>query len=143
MKKLLVALFAFIGFSVGTQAQSLEAGQPKRQLTKEEKEMKRIKDEVNMLIAFKQIGLDEETQKKVNEVLKESNVKTGEIRRNPDMTDEAKKTAIDAANKARVEKMKEIMGAEKFAQFQEIRKKQKEEAKQAEQQAQAAMPSKE
>lgn len=143
MKKnlaVLITLF-FVGFAA--QAQNLEAGQPPRQLTKEEREMRRIKEEANLLIAFKQIGLDEEAQKKVNEVMKESNTKMMEIRRNADMTPEAKKTAIDEANKARMDKMKEIMGAEKFAQFQEIRKKQREEAMKAEKEAKAEMPTKE
>lgn len=142
MKKILFAA-SFLAFGFIAQAQSLEAGQPKRQLTKEEREMRRIKDEANLLIAFKQIGLDEEAQKKVNEAMKESNIKTMEIRRNADLSDEAKKTALDEANKARTEKLKEIMGAEKFAQFQEIRKKQREEALKAEKQAQAEMPTKE
>lgn len=144
MKKIVFAIVAFIGFGFATKAQqSLEAGQPKRQLTKEEKEMKRIKEETNLLIAFKQIGLDEDAQKKVNEAMKESSLKTMEIRKNTSLSEEAKKTALDEANKARMDKLKEIMGAEKFAQFQEIRKKQREEALKAEKQAQAEMPIKE
>jgi hypothetical protein len=144
MKKIVFTLVAFVGFCLATQAQqSLEGTQPKRQPTKEEREMKRIKDEANLLIAFKQIGLDEEAQKKANEAMKEASAKSMEVRKNTSLSEEAKKTAIEEINKARMEKLKEIMGAEKFTQFQEIRKKQREEALKAEKQAQAEMPTKE
>jgi Spy/CpxP family protein refolding chaperone len=125
MKKLLlIASALFVFATVNAQ----EAPKAEKQMTKEEKQKMKEKQEADLAAAFKEIGLTDEDIQKVKAVMDETSKKNGEVRKNETMSDDRKKEQMKANNDEKNQKIKEIMGEEKYKQFNAIRKKQKESA---------------
>lgn len=138
MKKIIITTIGVVAIGFAVQAQEISTQPPRKMMTKEEKEMKKIKDETDLVASFKELGLDEATQKKIREAMSEAGAKNNEIRKNDALSEEQKKTQMMDVNKTKNDKFKEILGEEKFKQWNTIRKRQKEEAMKA-----AEMPVKE
>ena len=122
MKKLITVVCAMFVFVAISNAQTTEAKVP---ATKEEKQKMKEKQEADLAAAFKEIELTDEQVQQVKEVMTATNQKNKEIRMEASLTDEDKKTKINANNDEKNAKIKEIIGAEKYKQFNEIKKKQK------------------
>ena len=140
MKKVLLIAIAAIGFSTFSNAQQIPAGAESRQpLTKEEREMRKIKTEADLVASFKEVGLDEGQQKAMREAMQNASAKSMELRKDATLDEESKKAKQKELNEARNAEFKKIMGDEKYSKWEEIRKAQREEAKKN----QPAMPAKE
>jgi len=77
---------------------------------------------------LKEVGLSEDQIQQVKLVNTEAGKKSSEIKKHDSLSDEAKKEKNKEVNAEKTKKLKEIMGADKFKQFNDIRKKQKEAA---------------
>ena len=126
MKKLLLIASAMFVFAAVNAQEAPKADKP--QLTKEEKQKMKEKQEADINAAFKEIGLTDEQIQQVKTVMDEASKKNNELRKNETLTDEQKKEQMKANNDEKNQRMKEIMGEDKYKQFNAIRKKQKEAA---------------
>lgn len=124
MKKVFVTLMLLAGLSFAATAQQTE----KPQLSKEEKAKLKQKQEDELNAAFKEVGLTEEQIKQYKEVTVEANKKSNAVKSDATLTDEQKEAKRKEINSEKNDKLKEIMGADKYKQFNAIRKKQKEAA---------------
>lgn len=127
MKKVFLiacSLFVFAAIGNAQQAQTTEAKAP----TKEEREKMKQKQEEELAAAFKEIGLTEEQVKQVKAVMQESNDKNKALRSDNSISDDDKKAKMKENNDAKNARLKEIMGEEKYKQFNAIRKKQRDAA---------------
>lgn len=130
MKKI-IAVLLFTGlFATVTNAQTTApaSATAKPEMSKEEKAKQKIKQEEEMAAALKEVGLSEDQIQQVKEVNTEAGKKSSEIKKDDSLSDEAKKEKNKEVNAEKTKKLKEIMGSEKFKQFNDIRKKQKEAA---------------
>lgn len=121
MKKLFTvvcAMFLFVAFS---NAQAIET----KITTKEEKQRMKEKQEADLAVAFKEIGLSEEQVQQVKAVMEATNKKNKELRMDATLSDEDRKAKIQLNNEEKNAKIKSIMGDEKYKQFNEIKRKQK------------------
>jgi len=123
MKKLLLtALFAgtlaFISFAQDTQ--------DKKPTTKDEKAAMKAKREQDLTNALTQTGLTAEQQTKVREVLSDADQKSKDLKKDATLTEDQKVAKKEELNDAKNEKLKTIMGADKFKVWKSIKKKQSE-----------------
>ncbi|MFY7900737.1 MAG: hypothetical protein ACOVNY_11180 [Chitinophagaceae bacterium] len=100
----------------------------KPELTKEEKAKLKQKQEEETNAAFKEVGLTEEQINSIKEANVEAGKKSAEVRKDATLSDDAKKEKIKEINDQKTDKIKTIMGIDKYRQFLAIRKKQKEAA---------------
>lgn len=130
MKKIIAVLMLTGLFSTVTNAQTAvyASTEAKSEMSKEEKAKQKMKQEEEMAAAFKEIGLTEDQIKQVKEVNAVSGKKSSEIKKDDSLSDEVKKEKSKEVTAEKNKKLKEIMGEEKFKQFNDIRKKQKEAA---------------
>jgi Spy/CpxP family protein refolding chaperone len=129
MKKLFTvvcAMFVFVALSNAqtTEAKSTEAKAP----TKEERQKMKEKQEADLAAAFKEIGLTDEQVQQVKAVMDATNQKNKELRMDATLSDDDKKAKMKVNNDEKNEKIKSIIGDEKYKQFNAIKKKQKEAA---------------
>ncbi|MGG9972405.1 hypothetical protein ACQ33O_11475 [Ferruginibacter sp. SUN002] len=120
MKKLIFTSLLVGALAVTSFAQN---GTP---LTKEEKAAQKAKKEADLTSALIETGLTADQQTAVRETLEEAEEKNKEIKKNDALTDAEKTAKKDEVNSAKNDKLKQIMGAEKFKVWSAIRKKQKE-----------------
>jgi hypothetical protein len=117
-------MFVFAAATNAQEAKPTEAKVP----TKEEKQKMKEKQEADLASAFKEIGLTDEQVSKIKAASDEAGEKNKAIRADQALTDEQKKEKMKEVNDAKNAKIKEVMGEEKYKQFNAIRKKQKEAA---------------
>jgi len=97
-------------------------------LTKEEKAAQKVKKEADLTAALNETGLTNAQQNEVRETIKEADEKSKEIKNDDDLTDDEKAAKKEEVTNAKNDKLKQIMGADKFKVWNAIRKKQKEAA---------------
>lgn len=127
MKKVFVTLLTIGVFSIAANAQQAASAEAtaKPQMSKEEKAKQKQKQEEEMAAAYKEVGLTDEQIKQVKEINAEAGKKSAEVRKNATLSEEAKTEKMKAISIEKNNKIKEIMGKDKYKQFSEIRKKQK------------------
>jgi hypothetical protein len=127
MKKVLLILISLFVFAAISNAQEAPK-QEQKQMTKEEKEKMKQKQEEELAAAFKEVGLTDDQIKQVREAQSEASEKNKALRNDAALSDDDKKSKMKEVNDVKNAKIKEIMGEEKYKQFNAIRKKQKEAA---------------
>ncbi len=125
MKKLFTVVCAMFVFGTVINAQTAESKVP---ATKEEKQKMKEKQEADLAAAFKEIGLTDEQVQQVKSVMDATNQKNKELRMDATLSDDDKKAKMKVNNEEKNEKIKSIMGDDKYKQFNAIKKKQKEAA---------------
>lgn len=125
MKKLFTVVCAMFVFGTVINAQTAESKVP---ATKEEKQKMKEKQEADLAAAFKEIGLTDEQVQQVKAVMDATNQKNKELRMDATLSDDDKKSKMKVNNEEKNEKIKSIMGDDKYKQFNAIKKKQKEAA---------------
>lgn len=128
MKKVFVTLLTIGVFTIAANAQqatSAETTAAKPQISKEERAKLKQKQEEEMAAAYKEVGLTDEQIKQVKEANAEAAKKSAEVRKDATLSEEAKAEKLKAISTEKNNKIKEIMGKDKYKQFNEIRKKQK------------------
>jgi hypothetical protein len=130
MKKIIAVLMLTGLFSTVANAQTAAPAskEAKPEISKEEKAKQKMKQDEDMAAAFKEVGLSEDQIKQIKEVNAVSGKKSSEIKKDDSLSDEAKKEKSKEVTAEKNKKLKEIMGEEKFKQYNDIRKKQKEAA---------------
>jgi Spy/CpxP family protein refolding chaperone len=128
MKKLFITLLSVSVFAIAANAQEATPAADVKQPTKEEKQKMKEKQEADLAAAFKEIGLTDEQVSQIKAAMDEAGQKNKAIRTDANLSDEDKKAKIQEVNDAKNARIKEIMGEEKYRQFNAIRKKQKEAA---------------
>ncbi|UEG49113.1 hypothetical protein LK994_10770 [Ferruginibacter lapsinanis] len=120
MKKLIITCLFMSAFAFVSFAQN---NPPK---TKEQKAAEKAKKEADLVAAFTELGLPADQQTLVRMTLTDAEQKGKDIKNDDALTEAEKAAKKDEVNSAKNEKLKQIMGAEKFKQWSAIRKKQKE-----------------
>jgi Spy/CpxP family protein refolding chaperone len=129
MKKLFTVVCAMFVFAIVTNAQTTEAKSTETKVpTKEEKQKMKEKQEADLAAAFKEIGLTDEQVQQVKAVMDATNQKNKELRMDATLSDDDKKAKMKVNNDEKNEKIKSIMGEEKYKQFNAIKKRQKAES---------------
>ncbi|RYY84677.1 MAG: hypothetical protein EOO15_18835 [Chitinophagaceae bacterium] len=129
MKKYILLFACFAALSLGAAAQTGPSDAPK---TKEEKARMKEQQEADLVEAFKAAGLTDAQITSVREALETAGKASKDLKANTTLSEEQKleaKTKINADKNAR---LKEIMGADAYRKWNEIRKQQKTRAGQAE-----------
>jgi len=133
MKHLLITIIA-VGFAfTGVQAQEKEAikAPQEKTLSKEDKAAEKAKKESDLLEAFKTAGLTDQEQQKVRVIIEEKSVFGKALKADNSLSEEDRKAKNKEYNNVSNDKLKELLGAEKYKAFKNIQKEQKEAAKAA------------
>ena len=131
MKKIVLTAFTIAAFTFAANAQEAKTAQtanPEKTISKEEKEKMKANKEAEIDAAVKAAGLTDEQARKVKDVLKDAGIKANELKKNNALTEEQKTARKEEINTQKNNSLKEVMGADKFKAWTEIRKKQKLEA---------------
>jgi hypothetical protein len=100
----------------------------KKEIIMEEKVAIKAKKEADMAAAFKEVELTEDQITKYKEIQADANKKNKELAENTKLNDVEKEAAKKAISDIKNVQIKELLGTEKYKQFNSIRKKQKEAA---------------
>jgi LAS superfamily LD-carboxypeptidase LdcB len=123
-------LIAFAAFATTAGAQTTtttttttEAARPA--LTKEEKAKVKAQQEQDLTDALKKTGLTDAQQQAVRDALDAANKQNNDLKANTTLTEEQKAEEKKKISDAKNAKLKEIMGADGYRQYNAIRKEQK------------------
>ncbi len=122
MKKLIFTSLFLGAITLSTLAQGGN-GAP---LTKAEKAAQKEKKEADLVAALTETGLTADQQTLVRMTLKDAEEKGKEIKNDDALTQAEKDAKKEEVNSAKNDKLKQIMGADKFKTWSAIRKRQKE-----------------
>jgi hypothetical protein len=125
MKKLFLLSIAFAAITISASAQTEVAAQQVK-LSKEEKAKIKAKQDEDLKMALVETGLTEDQIRQVKETLDAASKKSTELKNNTSLSEDAKADEKKKINDEKNCRLKEIMGKEKYHQWNEIRKKQKE-----------------
>lgn len=122
MKKILITLLSVVMLSAAAEAQSAGTStiDKETKAKAKEKQLQDIKD------AMKSLGVTTEQAKLFNETSDAYGKKSSEIRKNASLSEEEKEKQLKANQEAKNNKLKEIIGEDKYKEFNKIRKAQKE-----------------
>lgn len=130
MKRIFIALAIAGAFTTAANAQQAATAAPtqeaKPQMSKEEKAKMKQKQEDDMMAAFKEAGLTDEQVKQIKEANEMASNKSKEVKKDATLADDAKKIKLKEISDEKNNKLKEIMGKDKYKIYTEARKKQKE-----------------
>lgn len=128
MKALTLATALLITSST-TFAQTTDTTIVKKELSKEEKAAQKAKSEADLMEAYQAAGLTEAQIASCKEAIADANKKTGEIKKNSELSDADKETAKKAIADQKTARLKEIMGEDAYKKYNAVRKKQKDASK--------------
>lgn len=123
MKKVLFILCSLFFFAVATNAQTTEAA---KIADKEAKAKAKAKQNEDIEAAIKEIGLTQQVATQFKETMNLYGSKGTEIRKNSALSEEEKEKQLKANMDEKNEKLKALIGADKYKEFNKIRKAQKE-----------------
>lgn len=131
MKKTVIvfvlSIFCATAINAQTPATTAPAGQEaKPKMTKEEREKQKLKEEENFNAAVKELGLTETQAQQLKEINSEAKKKRADLKKEESLSEEDKKAKGKEISTEANNKIKELIGADKLKQYNEIKKKQKE-----------------
>jgi hypothetical protein len=142
MKKIVLSVLALGLFSIAGFSQTAndapaakpatDAQAAKPAMTKQDKEKRKAQMEQELTETIKTLGLNADQEKQVREALDDANKKSSELKNNAALDEAAKMEQKKKINEEKNEKLKTIMGKDKFKQWSELRKQQKEKQMQSE-----------
>jgi hypothetical protein len=124
MKKLFIALTSLFVFSLASQAQSMDA---KAEKAARKEQMEKYKELQNNNIdkALSEVGVDKKTAAKFKDVSQEFGSKSSAVKKDESLSEEAKEAKLKEITEEKNARLKEIIGEDKYKQFNKIRKEQK------------------
>ncbi len=125
MKKIILTAFAFVACTIAVNAQTTDAAKPA--MSKEEKAKAKAKQEEDLTATLKELALSDDQSKTVRDILADATKKSNELKAKS-LTDAEKDAEKQKINEEKNGKLKELMGKEKYSQWNAIRKRQKEAA---------------
>lgn len=128
MKRIFLATIAITTFTFAINAQVATEAPAKPATAKEEKAKMKAKQEEELSSALNELGLTATQSQQVKDALTQASQKSTDLKAKTGMDDAAKEAEKQKINQEKNAKLKEIMGKDKFSQWNQIRKKQKERA---------------
>jgi len=122
MKKIIFTAFAMNVFFIAANAQTPADAKS----SKEDKAMMKAKMDEQVNDAIKELGLTDDQGNQVKDVMKDAAKRSNELKKDTTLNDDAKAAKKEDINSEKNDKLKQIMGADKFKQWNAIRKRQKE-----------------
>ncbi len=124
MKKILFTVASVFIIAVSTNAQT-DVATTNKAANKQAKEQVKQKQNEEVEKALKDAGIPEDKAAQFKETMKLYATKSSEVRKDASLTDEQRKEKIKALNQEKNAKLSEIAGADKYKEFNKIRKQQK------------------
>jgi crotonobetainyl-CoA:carnitine CoA-transferase CaiB-like acyl-CoA transferase len=124
MKKTFLALLVSLLVSTFSFAQTADTTH-KKELTKEEKAAIKAKSEAEVMQAYKEAGLTDAQIASCKEAVDAANQKSNELKKQTTLSDDEKAAAKKIITDEKNAKMKEIMGADAYKKYSDVRKAQK------------------
>jgi hypothetical protein len=125
MKKILFTVASVFIISVSINAQTADVAKTNKAAEKQAKEQVKQKQDQEVDKALKDAGIAEDKSAQFKETLKLYGTKSTEIRKDASLTDDQRKEKLKALNHEKNAKLSEIAGADKYKEFNKIRKQQK------------------
>ena len=125
MKKIIFAFLAFGAFTAA-QAQTASTDVTKAPLTKEQKAKQKAKKEQDLTDAIKQLGFTAEQEKGIREAFEIQSKKNELLKAKTDITEEVRAEEKKKISDEKNTKLKEIMGKDKYKEWNTLRKQQAE-----------------
>ncbi len=122
MKKIIFTTIAIITFSIVANAQT----KPDTKFSKEDKAAWKAKQDQELNDAIKETGLTDDQANQIKRVLKDASKKSSELKKDTTLNEDAKATKKEEINTEKNDKLIQIMGDDKYKQWNAIRKRQKE-----------------
>src|ERR1700735_3818865 len=111
MKKIIFTIIAICAFTIIANAQfTTEDNKP----TKEDKANAKAQQDQQLNDALQQIGLTDDQATQVKNALKDAMQKSNQLKKDTTLTDDAKATKKEEINNEKNDKLKQIMGADKY-----------------------------
>ena len=86
----------------------------------------KAKMDIQINDAIKQVGLTDEQGTQVKDILKDAQKRSSELKKDTSLNEEVKAVKKEEINSEKNDKLKQMMGAQKYKEWNAIRKKQKE-----------------
>jgi hypothetical protein len=121
MKKVFFITIAICAFTIVAQAQTTD-DKP----TKEEKANAKAQQDQQLNDALHQIGLTDDEATQVKNILKDALQKSNQVKKDTTLNDDEKTAKKEAINNEKNDKLKQVMGADRYRQWNAVRKRNKE-----------------
>lgn len=126
MKKFFITLCSVVVVAVAANAQTTEVSKADKAAEKEAKAKAKEKQNQDIDDAIKSIGVSSDVAKSFKETMQVYATKSSEIKKNTSLSEEEKEKQLKANQDEKNAKLKEIIGEDKYKEFNKIRKAQKE-----------------
>lgn len=126
MKKFFITLCSVVVLAVAANAQTTEVSKADKAAEKEAKAKAKEKQNQDIDDAIKSIGVSSDVAKSFKETMQVYATKSSEIKKNTSLSEEEKEKQLKANQDEKNAKLKEIIGEDKYKEFNKIRKAQKE-----------------
>ena len=126
MKKILFTIASVLIIAVAANAQ--DAAKVDKAAAKQAKEQMKQKQAEELDKAIKDAGISSDVAGKFKETMTAYGAKSSEVKKDASLTDAQKEEKLKEITEEKNTKLKEIVGADKYKEFNKIRKQQKEAA---------------
>ncbi|MBA4140439.1 MAG: hypothetical protein H0X70_08020 [Segetibacter sp.] len=125
MKKILFTVASVFIIAVSANAQTANVAKTDKATEKQAKQQMKQKQDEEIEKAIKDAGITEDKATQFKETMKLYGTKSTEVRKDASLTDEQQKEKLKALNQEKNAKLSEIAGADKYKEYNKIRKQQK------------------
>ncbi len=126
MKKILCTVASVFVIAVSTNAQTSDVAKTTQATEKQAKQQLKQKQNQDVEKALKDAGIADDKVAQFKETTKLYGTKSTEVRKDASLTDDQRKEKLKAITQEKNAKLSEIVGADKYKEFNKIRKQQKE-----------------
>jgi len=126
MKKIFLTAIAICSLTIATQAQTGTDST----VSKEDKAKMKAQREQEVNDAIKELQLTDDQAAKVKDVLSDAAKRGSELKKDETLSEADKAAKKEEINNEKNDKLQQIMGADKYKQWNAIRKRQKEQSNQ-------------
>lgn len=126
MKKILFTIASVFIIAIAANAQ--DAAKVDKAAAKQAKEQMKQKQAEELDKAIKDAGINNDVAGKFKETMTAYGAKSSEVKKDASLTDAQKEEKLKEITEEKNTKLKEIVGADKYKEFNKIRKQQKEAA---------------
>ncbi len=124
MKKILFTVASVFIIAVSVNAQT-DVAKTNKSTEKQAKQQMKQKQDEEIEKALKDAGIAEDKATQFKETMKLYGTKSSEVRKDASLTEDQQKEKLKALNKEKNARLSDIAGADKYKEFNKIRKQQK------------------
>ncbi len=125
MKKILCTVASVFIIAVSVNAQTADVAKTNKATEKQAKQQLKQKQNEELDKALKDAGIAEDKAAQFKETTKLYGTKSTEIRKDASLTEDQRKEKLKALTQEKNAKLSEIVGSDKYKEFNKIRKQQK------------------